>query len=328
MANREIQPPGGDLGVKTGGRKAIADFFTLRYLLGGRQGGGRSGGGRTKRELQNDMALMEHQYNLQDQLERARTARGVEGATQTDANAFANISRFYGGGQMIGVNDAHGNPIISEEELNRRPRKGSGKGSGGTAVSWEDPVYPNQQDGPTQDEPIEDEPIQDGPTPIKDEPQGEFNTKDKIRELRVSADKVSKRMKPLTPTQVEDANADWEDFHKAKQDEAKEAGVEIDDDLRNEIRTQYLQGKFSTGKETLPGNYKPDKEVRQWIRDTPTVNPGDGSIDTGSNGTRPAPGGESGVIEGPQFKSYEALQDFQTWEKRQKSRNKSNEEKA
>ena len=307
MGNREIRPPNGDLGVKAGGREKIIDFLTLGLLFGDRRGGRRGssgGGGRTKREMQNDMALMEHQFRLQDELERARTARGVEGATQTDANAFANISRFYGGGQMIGVNDAHGNPIITEEELNRRPKRGSGKGSGGTSVSWEDPVYPNQQGGPEVPESTDDP----GDTPAPTPRPKKRTAADARLELGALTDKYGSEQGDVSDEEWEDylgrSSALAEQHDILSRDESRKANNRAKKRAGGGMVADY-QPEVIAGGKIKKNTRKTEREAVDYaLGETSslgTVND-NGAIDTGSNGNRPAPGGENGVIEGPQFK--------------------------
>ena len=314
MANPEIpgNAPQNNLGVKGMNRGNLINFLLFRDFVGGgkkgKKGGGggavAQGGGRTRREMKNDMKMLRFQYELQDEFERAQTARAVEKAAQTDANAYQAADAFFGGGTIEGVSGAHTPKQIQNVEA--RPKKGNFKGAGGTSAGWEyaDEQLGGEEPQANEDPDVtEDEPIVQQDGPIDDR---RFTEKTKIRQVVSKSGGPRKGFSNLTPTQAEEANTDWEDFYKVKQEEASSAGVPWDKDLEDEVQQQYLQGKFSIPVGEVPESKRKDKELQPWIQEeppaksVPAVNE-DASIDTGDVGNRPAPGGENGIAKGPQF---------------------------
>lgn len=299
MANPELpgNAPQNNLGVKGMNRGNLINFLLFKdFVGGGKKGkkGGGGGGGRTRREMINDMKMLEHKYRLQDEIEQARTARAVEESAQKDANAYHAANRFFVGGTIPGVSQAHTAKEI--ENVEDMPEEGAFESAGGTNARWK--KGKKATGGQPENPPIVQ---QDGP--IDDR---RFTEKTKIRQVVSKSGGPRKGFSNLTPTQAEEANTDWEDFYKVKQEEASSAGVPWDKDLEDEVQQQYLQGKFSIPVGEVPESKRKDKELQPWIQEeppaksVPAVNE-DASIDTGDVGNRPAPGGENGVAKGPQF---------------------------
>lgn len=328
MANKEISPPGGDLGVGTTGRSGLVNALTTAMWWDrfngdrrGRRGGVSFGGGRSKRQMKNDMAMMEYQYRLQDELERARTARGVEGSAQTDANAYQAADAFFGGGTIEGVSGAHTPKQIQNVEA--RPKKGNFKGAGGTSAGWE---YADEQLGGEEPQADEDPDVTDDP-PIEDGPTGDAPTPTPTptpRAKRRTAADARAEMQLLMDTYGDDDSAHDDDTWTEYTSRMSALADEHDILSRDATRKANNRAKKRVGSsgvapiipEHIPGARilkNTPKALREQTayaleetagivpsKEVGTVNE-DASIDTGEVGNRPAPGGKNGVSKGQQF---------------------------
>lgn len=336
MANKEISPPGGDLGVGTSGRSGLINALTAAMWFDRdgrrRRGSGVSfGGGRSKRQMKNDMAMMEYQYRLQDELERARTARGVEGSAQKDANAYQAADAFFGGGTIEGVSGAHTPKQI--QNVDARPNKGNFKSAGGTSAGWE---YADEQlggEGPQADE---------DPDITEDGPSGE-TPQEQAAKVRYTRPDLLEQGGGKTVLKRGNLKGGAASKVKAKQDAFFEASLSPDelsseeikqlreeyygntsagDDLRQDAADYAGDVLYPISRRKVSGQKKTDayseaeakgllgnpsdaaklkiespEEIKSKVG---TVNE-DASIDTGTAGNRPAPKGQSGAVQGPQF---------------------------
>lgn len=325
MANREIQPPGGDLGVNEGGRGRIIDMLIGKRIFGGNDGGSR---GKSKRDYKNEAKLLEHQYKLQDMLEQARTARHVEGTYNTNLNNLVNSARMLNagaGGDGGPTGDPHDfgkiipthvrpDEFLAQDEAgNKIHIKDSGNRGPGPVVSDDPPTT----DGPG---PVvsDDPPITDGPGPK--EPAKKRRTAADVRlDMKSAEDEYDAAV--AAGASDEDL-ADLASRGSMLSDEhyllARKEGGQRDKGARKKAGLPAAGGTAGYTFESLDGGAN-DSRVRSTKSRGETLKKlqanvdygreslgigtvgNDGGIDLGENGVRPAPSGESGVIEGTQF---------------------------
>jgi hypothetical protein len=324
VANREIQPPGGDLGVNTGARSNVIDWLTFG---GGRGSGG--GGGRSGKDYKNEAELFKFQQEVLDERERAQNARaemlhgnktaidlGGEQVSQTQG--LATHAQFIKNLQDSGASSEQIMQAVSQANMDL-PKGGSfGVKFDNTPVTGGGKPAPTNPDVPGEEPPVE-------PTPEKDMWDTDI-TRKKSEGKGGNNAKVDVKDSPLHWTQKEKMRSGWDDQLAAHQKELADAGeAPLDEEEVKQLAQEQsyamfpLQGRQTAGlsksqlegnQPYISGNKATQKTISKMHPDAQFSDAGsisfgkvgnDGGIDLGTSGARPAPNGTSGVTQGTQF---------------------------
>lgn len=307
MANREVRPPEGDLGINTGGRQALADFMAMRNMLGdkGRGGGGLFAsfrGGRTKRQMQNDMKLYQFYRQVDDQAARAADARRVQVTQQNQANMLANnlgaVRAATGNSDepfiLPGAEGAFGDREVAAGDY--MPNEFEARDQNGNLIRVKNPV----RGGQTPEGPVEDGPAQ--VKPVK---------KRTAADARLELGNLTSR---YGSEQGDVSDEEWEDYlgrasalanaHDiAARDESRRANSKAKKKAGGGAASPYSPEVIEGGRVKKKTSKQERADVEAGLEATKniaSVNE-DASIDTGDIGSRPQPGGENGVVQGNQF---------------------------
>lgn len=338
MANREIQPPGGDLGVNTSGRAGLINFLSAKRLFGDGVGGG---GGRGK-DYKNEAKLFKFQQQVLDERERAQAAReemlygnktGIDlGAEQVSQNQgrehYQEMLNMVKDAKAQGASGEQLQQLVTSFDL-ETPRGGRARGT------FDIVGGPKPPTGPAPDGPgpfvSDDPPVNDDPGPKKKPAREKDMWNTDITRKDVEGKGGNKGKMDLVDTPLHYKQADimregWDDQLAAHQKELADAGeAPLDEDETKQLAQEQAYAMFplqarqagSLSQNKLEGNLpyiKGDKATQKTISkmhpdaqfsDAGSISFGkvgnDGGIDLGENGARPAPSGESGITPGNQF---------------------------
>lgn len=325
MANREIQPPGGDLGVNTSGRAGLINFLSAKRLFGDGVGGG---GGRGK-DYKNEAKLFKFQQQVLDERERAQAAReemlygnkaGIDlGAEQVSQNQgrehYQEMLNMVKDAKAQGASGEQLQQLVTSFDL-ETPRGGRARGT------FDIVGGPKPPTGPAPDGPgtvvSDDPPITDGPGPK--EPAKKRRT---AADVRLDMKSAEDEYDAAVGAGASDEDlADLASKGSMLSDEhyllARKEGGQRDKGARKKAGLPTAGGTAGYTFESLDGGAN-DSRVRSTKSRGETLKKmqenvdygkeslgigsvgNDGSIGMGDSGVRSAPSGESGIIPGSQF---------------------------
>ena len=244
MADGEVGAMGN---VQPGGvgRRNIINALFLNKMVRNRGGsGGGGGGGMSKKDWKNKSDYLKHQYTLQDELEQAQAARGVETTANNRRNMFddsaAMVNAGNGGGPQSFQTDVH-NPggvrqYLSPAELLLQDQNGN--------------KFHSKGSGPAGDAPVEDTPVKDT-TPVKSPPK-----KLKSEDLRL---RLNNMVDATGSEQGTKTDQEWDDYLGAASALANSHDIQARDETRkrNNSSRSKSPSRGWTGT-SGPAPYKPE----------------------------------------------------------------------